>query len=410
MSSSQLATILIRLRRRLRLQDGWLLAQRTVWISLAGSLSVMIAGRLWPIEQLWLWTRIPILLWLCAVLVYSIFRPQKLTQIAQRVDLELDLKERLSTAFELESKSNPQFFALPDYLQKDALTAAQTIHPSKAFPLYWLRRPLMVAAGILVAAIVLAYLPNPMEAVLDERAAVEQAAQKQAKNIEDLKEEIEQSSELSPEMQAELLRQLEELAQQLRDNPGDREKALADLSKLEQELRRQLDPNIDLRQASLEAIASQFQFLAEQDNANPPIPSEALKQIANELENMSETERQDLAEALAQMAAQAAQSGDQTLAQALAAMSQAALSNDSAAVSQAASNDIARQWHKPNKNSATNKRCNKRSVNCKTAVKPWRRLGKQASRPPDKGQDKGTPGDKSRSREQYLVRDRVDRA
>ncbi len=336
MSSYSLIHYLIALRRRLRLRDGWLLSQRTLWIALVGVVCILGIGRFAPIDGLTFWAIAPIALWLCAVTAYSLLHPRPLKNIAQEVDLELGLKERLSTAIELAAQSSPPPSNLPAYQQHDALATAQVIQLRGAFPLRWLRRQTLAAAGLLMAALILIYLPNPMDAVLAERTAVEQAAQEQAEKVEELKEEIEQGSELSAEKQFELLRQLEELAQQLRENPGDREKALADLSKLEEELRRQIDPNTDLQQASLEAIAAQLQSLAPRENANPPTPSEALAQIAEDLKSMSETERQVLTEALAQMAAQAAQSGDTGLAQALAAMSQAALSVDSAAASQAA--------------------------------------------------------------------------
>lgn len=346
MSPSPLVSYLITLRRRLRLRDGWLLAQRTLWIALVGVVCILGIGRLIPIEHLTIWAIAPTALWLCANLVYSIFHPRPLNKVAQEIDLELSLKERLSTATELEAQKAPlppipqspdhPFSSLPAYQQSDALSTAQSIEPGRSFPLPWLRRPLLAAAGLLTVALILVYLPNPMDMILSERAAVEKAAEEQAEKIEELKEEIEQAEELSPELQDELIRQLEELAQQLRENPGDREKALADLSKMEEELRRQLDPNANLRQESLEAISAQLQSLAQQENANLPTPTEALEQIASELANMSETERQELAEALAQMAAQAAQVGDESLAQALASMSQAALSGDSEAAAQAA--------------------------------------------------------------------------
>jgi hypothetical protein len=341
MSTTPLVPYLITLRRRLRLRDGWLLAQSTLWIPLVAGIGILLTGRLLPIEDIAFWVFAPITLWLCANLLYSGFRPRPLENVAQEADLELGLKERLSTATELAGKNFRQepgspVHQLPAYQKNDALIVAKSIQPRHAFPLLWLSRPLIVAAGLLATTLVLIYLPNPMEAILAERAAVEDAAQEQAEKIEEIKDEIEQNQDLSPEIQAELLRQLDELTQQLRNNPGDREKALADLSKLEEELRRQIDPNADLQQQSLEAISSQLQSLAQQEDANPLTPTEALEQIASELANMSESERQDLAEALAQMAAQAAQVGNTDLAQSLAAMSQAALSGNTEAASQAA--------------------------------------------------------------------------
>ncbi len=344
-TDSSLAPYLSTFRRRLRLRDGWLLAQRTLWLALAATVVILLLGRFLPIGRLEVWEAVPVwalappAIWLCAVLGFGLFRPQHLMRVAQRVDLELELKERLSTALELESPvtlfaNNP----LPDFQHADALNTAQNIQPRQAFPLSWQRVPLWTSVGILAAALLLVYLPNPMDAVLAERAAVEQAALEQAEQIEELKEEIAQSTELSPEMQAELLRQLEELAQQLRDNPGDREKALADLSKLEENLRRQLNPNADLQQASLEAISAQLQALAQQENIdtqNLDLTAEALEKLAENLANLDESERAALAQALSEMAAQAAQSGDAALAQALAAMSQAAQAGDSAAGLQA---------------------------------------------------------------------------
>lgn len=341
MSSSSLAPYLITLRRRLRLRDGWLLTQRTFWMSLVVMIGILGIGRLVPIRGLILWVIFPFCVWLCAVLSYSLLRLRPLPDIALEVDLELGFKERLSTAIELETQiAQPQISQLadlPTLQQTDALKTVQAVNPSNAFPFYWLHRPMLTTAVLLLIALVLIYLPNPMDALLAERAAIEQAAQEQAQIIKELNDEIELNSKLSPEMQAELLHQLEELTQQLRDNPGDREKALADLSKMEEELRRQLDSNTDLRQASLDAIASQLQSLIQQENANTPTPTEALEQFTSVLANMSDTERRDLAEALAQMAAQAAQSGDQSLAQALASLSHASLSGDSDAAMQAAS-------------------------------------------------------------------------
>ena len=55
MNSSPLASCLITLRRRLRLRDGWLLAQRTLWIALFGVFGFLGLGRLVPVENLYFW-------------------------------------------------------------------------------------------------------------------------------------------------------------------------------------------------------------------------------------------------------------------------------------------------------------------------------------------------------------------
>jgi hypothetical protein len=186
--------------------------------------------------------------------------------------------------------------------------------------------------------IALALLPNPMDALLAERAAVAQALEEQAEQTEKLREEIENAQELTPEGREDLLHQLAELAQQLRANPGDREEALADLSKMEQALRQEMDANSDARQAALEGLAAQLQALAGEETGETTDPSdatEALEELTQQLTEMDAAERNSLARSLAGAAARAAQAGDTSLAQALADLAQGIQSGDSEAAANA---------------------------------------------------------------------------
>jgi hypothetical protein len=304
-------------------------------------IGILFVGRLVPIQGLTLWAVSPTLFWLCAILIYSLLYPRSFADIAQEVDLELSLKERLSTALELNSQDTQSVKSRSSELQKlqqnDALVSIKAINPQNAFPLYWLPRPLIAAACLFVITLLLITIPNPMDVLLAEREAVEQSTSEQAQLINELKNEINISNDLAPEEKAELVRQLEELIQQLTDNPGDREKALADLSRLEENLHRQLDLNSNLRQATLDAVAAQMQSLAQQEDINQLSTTQVLEQFASKLANMGDTEKQILAEKFSQLAAQAAQSGDLALAQALASLSQATLSEDSNVAKQAAS-------------------------------------------------------------------------
>lgn len=320
-----------RFRRRLRLRNGWLLAQRSLWPALAAAAGVQAIGRIWPVKGLWLWALVPLAVWLLGVLGFSLLCPLPPLRVARRIDAELGLKERLATALLLENGQafRPHIVALQ---RQDALSAARAIHPRQSLPLRWLRRSLLLAVVFAAATLALALLPNPMDAVLEERAAVAQAADQQAQAIDDLRQEIEQAQELTPEEREALLRQLAELAEQLRANPGDREEALADLSRVEEALRQRLDPNVDARRAALEALSQQLQTLTDQEAD----PSAALEKLAEQLAGMDAAERESLARSLAQMAARAAQAGDMNLAQALAAMAQAAQAGDAKAASQAA--------------------------------------------------------------------------
>jgi hypothetical protein len=350
--TGELQLHLARFGRRLRLRYGWLLAQRSLWVACMAAVLIQLAGRIRPVDRLWLWTLTPLAVWLLAVVGLSLLRPLPPIRVARRVDAELGLKERLATALTLGGwkaerlEGNARPFSHPTFqltlvaLQHhDALAVACAIRPHQSFPLHWLRRPLLLAAILVAVTVPLAMLPNPMDAVLVERAAVAQAAEEQAEQIEKLREEIEKAQELTPEERKELLRQLAELAEQLRANPGDREEALADFSKIEEALRQKLDPNADARQAALEALAAQMQALAGTESgkkADLSDAAEALEKLAEKLAEMDAAEQEALAQSLAQMAARAAQAGDSTLAQALATLAQAAQPGDSDAASLAA--------------------------------------------------------------------------
>jgi len=331
-------------RRRLRLRDGLLLAQNTLWQAGLVSLLVLLAGRVFPIPRLWLWAALPLAAWLAGWLGYALLRRLPPMHVARQVDAELRLKERLSTSLALEQTAGSPLHAsfAPDLVEQthaDALLAARQIEPARDFPLRARRRPLLVAAGLLLAAAALVYLPNPMDAVLEEQRAVAEEAQRQAAAIEELHEEIENAPEMTAEEREDLLRRLAELAEQLRSNPGDREQALADLARLEEDLRQRLDPLGSQRQAALDAMAAQLQALAQRQDpqvGDLEAAAEAIQELAEQLEGMSEEERRALAEQLAQMAARAAQAGDSGLAQALAAMAQAAQAGDMQSAQQSA--------------------------------------------------------------------------
>jgi len=330
---------LLHLGRRLRLVDSWQLAQRTLWWACLAALFFQVAGRLWPIASLWLWTCLPFLVWAVLVAGFALLRPIPPMRIARRVDFTLSLRERLSTALALQSFGEAFPASLVQAQRLDALAAAQAIQPARDFPLTWSRRSWQLAFALIAVVLALAFLPNPMDAILEQRAAVAREAERQAAEVENLRQEIEKAEQLSPEERQELLRKLAELAEALRTNPGDLEQALADLSKVEQALQEQLDSNAPTQQANLEALAAQLQALASlQPDPNQDqiaAAAEALEQLAEQMASMDEAQKQQIAEALAQMASQAAQSGDQALAKSLSALAQAAQAGDAQAASQA---------------------------------------------------------------------------
>src|SRR4051812_1954370 len=160
------------MRSRLRLRDTLLLASRTLWIALLGFALAQVVGRLLPIPNLLVWSLVPPAAWLLGIVGYLLFRPLPPTRVAQRVDMELELRERLSTAIELSRQGEPH--PLDEMQQADARTYADTLRP-RMLPLAIERRPLQLALIPLALGLALALLPNPQDQVLAQRAAVQQA-------------------------------------------------------------------------------------------------------------------------------------------------------------------------------------------------------------------------------------------
>jgi hypothetical protein len=271
------------LATRLRLRDTLLLASRTLWIGAAGFALVQIAGRLLPIPNLLLWSLVPPLLWILVILGYLIVRPLPLPRVAQRVDSALDLRERLATALELSRRAEQE--PLDEQQQADARAHADTLRP-RMLPLRLDRRPLLLALVPLAIGLASALLPNPQDRVLQERAAVQQSVNQTANQIHQIQQQIAQDQTLTPEQRAQLEKELADLERKLRENPGNREQALADLSTAEARLQQRLDPSADARRAALEQLARNLQGLSGQQPTQRPSIGDAaapLNQLAQQL-------------------------------------------------------------------------------------------------------------------------------
>jgi hypothetical protein len=176
-SASSLEPYLARIGRRLRLREGWRGAQRSFWLAGLGALLAQLAGRLWPLPDVSLWSFVPACAWLLIVVSYTGLHRRSPLRVAQQADLELGLKERLSTSVALVQWGHTDLLELQ---RVDALATARQIDARRAFPLGWMPRQLLLAAGLIVAALISARLPNPMDVQRAERAAVAQAAHTQA--------------------------------------------------------------------------------------------------------------------------------------------------------------------------------------------------------------------------------------
>jgi hypothetical protein len=345
----QLESQLSRWERRLRLDDGLRLAVRSLWLAALAALFLELAARYWPIADRHLWALVPLEIWLLGVGLYSLLRPLSLWQVAHRLDGELGLKDRLATALELHRRemkdwkigrqdspptphpSNPPAIQ-PNFLTlqlTDALAVARQITPDqllRRIP----RQPLWLAGGLLALTLTLAFLPNPMDAILTQRAAIQKAAEEQAQTIEEARQEFARTTDPTSEDRAKALQALAELMKELAANPGDLEQALADIAAAEARLQELQNPQAAARQTAAEQIASQLTALSRGEAQASTELSEAataLTELATALGTMDETGQAELAGALEAAAAEAAVT-DAELAEALQEMAQAARAGD----------------------------------------------------------------------------------
>ena len=292
MLNNQLEKISDRLktyRRRMVFHDAWVFTQENIWIPLMTMLIFTIIGRFIPIPNLPMIILAPIGLFILFLLVKIISLPKSNLRVAWRVDQNLDLKERTSTTIALslaQASVNANSNFILNKQSMDSLDALDKLNPKLSFRLPLKHRKLLLLFTLLLAIALLFYLPNPMVVVLREREEVAQAAVNEAEAIEDLVKDINSEGQLSEKEKEELIRELEALAEQLKQNNGDLAEALEAISSAEQTLLEKFDPNADFKQSAVESISNQLDSLAKQATSNNKEFSEiteALAAIANEL-------------------------------------------------------------------------------------------------------------------------------
>ena len=304
-------------------------------------LMIQTISRIIPIPNQRVWTFIPLLLWIPGSWLVTYLRRFSLMHAAIQVDQELDLKERLSSALAFQGYPAPS--QVVDFYRRqraDAILHAAEIEANTAFPLHWLRRPLLTAVVLLVLTAASLFLPNRMDLRLQQRQALKEAAQEQAQSIERLAEQVRANEELSPEAKEELMRRLAELAEALRLNPGDLEQALADLSRFDEQVSAGLDPSLDVQQVYLDLLAKRLSGMLGSETGEESIETSqaALDKLEEMVDSLTEEELEQLARQLAQMSAQAVQAGASEQGQALAALAQALSSGEAQTTGQAIQN------------------------------------------------------------------------
>lgn len=261
---------LIEIRRRMHLNLFLShLVRFGFWgLLLAGIL--LILNRLIPLPiPVSLAAPLPLAIGFAAALCLSLLRKSNLFAVARTVDTRLNLKERLSTAFEAIQRGKPD----DDFVRlqiKDAGHVARAIIPGASFPytvpltLKWTPIALLLIASTFV--IPQMYEPPPPLSAA-ERAAIDQTA-----------EALE--SELNESPDSELASKIWDTIDELRDSDIDVNRSQAELSLLRDEIRS--------RKNRVESGIDSFtKAISETDELSKHFKGSTASEIASDLEKLA---------------------------------------------------------------------------------------------------------------------------
>ncbi|MDE0186136.1 MAG: hypothetical protein OXP71_11915 [Candidatus Poribacteria bacterium] len=261
---------LVEIRRRMHLNSFLShLARFGFWgLLLAGIL--LILNRLIPLPiPVSLAAPLPLAVGFAAALCLCLLRKSNLFAVARTVDTRLNLKERLSTAFEAIQRGKPDDDFVPLQI-KDAAHVARAIVPAASFPytfppsLKWTP----IALLLITSAFVIPQMyepPPPLSAA--EIAAIDQAA-----------ETLE--SELNAFPDTELARKIRDTIGELRHSDIDANRSQAELSALRDEIRAKKS----LVESGITSIAK---TISEADTLSKHFKGNTAGEIASDIEKLA---------------------------------------------------------------------------------------------------------------------------
>jgi len=244
--------------------------------------------------------------------IYIAYQKHTLLSTAGFVDEQLNLKERVSTALEISNGFLQTSSDIAARQLNDTLARVESIDVNLAIPLAWHKRDLallILAVSVLLGAIM---VPNPQDNLISQRRAIQQAIEEQVATLEEISSDITTSTELT-ESDTELLQApIRGAIQALSNGDLSREEAVAAISGAEATLKElRSDLANDFTRDGLRSAASSLlndpaasNFGKALSNGDLFGSAEAASELADELSELTNTEMDDLAQDLAQAAAE----------------------------------------------------------------------------------------------------------
>jgi DNA repair exonuclease SbcCD ATPase subunit len=322
MPTDHLRIALQRVRRRLTLaavlERAAALLVWTFATGIAYAIVTKLAHALPPADRVGLWLMVAAAV---SAVVWTLTRRPTLMDAATASDGALGLKERLSSAYLLESRSaeDPMVAALV----ADAEARAASLDPRKAYPTRWPRRSRGAAlTGVLFLAVLL--VPQMSWLLKPEQKALRTEEKRQSKKLKQVAKRIERVRHKETEAdRKQLARRLKALAKEMKRGELSKVEALKQyrqLTKEAEELHQKLAQQNSLKPTA-QALTSLKNALSPGQSA-APLPEgvrQALKDLMNKLDRgqLSPEQQKRLAEALKKAAEALKKAGNAEAAKAL---------------------------------------------------------------------------------------------
>ncbi|MFL5716620.1 MAG: hypothetical protein ACJ77V_03465 [Chloroflexota bacterium] len=187
----------------------------------------------------------------------------------------------------------------------------------------------LVAVALLVPVLA---LPNPQTAVIAQQRQVRDAAARQADRIEAVARDLQDKGRSADDPRTRLAEELRELARQLREKPDDLAASLRQLGAVESDIRARIDPATEQRASAMTSLSRSLSRAATGNpdanrDGDPEKAREDLDKLGEKLDSMSEAQRRELAQHLAEMQS-TAKAADGAAATALGAAAQSLAQGD----------------------------------------------------------------------------------
>jgi len=339
-------------RRRLLMQQMLRWTENGVIAGITLACLLLLISRLTPWDGAIYWAiGVATASLLCALGAALWYRPS-FARSAYLVDTRLALHDRLSTAWEFRHDSAP----ISVLQRRDALRHLGNHTPATAISLWPQRIRLITFGALVIVLALLLLLPNPVNTLLQQQAAIQNQLASQIAAINQVRKEIDNQTAISAQERAQIDKILREAMSQLQQakNGAQAQQALAQAQAKLNQLR---DP-----QATSKALASAAasSSLAKSSNANLSAAGKALakgdnkgldnalQKLASQISSMTPAQRTQLAQQIEQSANQALNnpalsSALHQLAKAVAGGSPGEISDAINAVETAAAHDSANQ-------------------------------------------------------------------